>query len=504
MKKIILAAILTLTACSRMLAYDFEAINADGVTIYYNRLSSSMCEVTYGTTPYQGEIRIPETVTYAGADFMVKSIGDRAFWSCHELNAVSVPSSVTYIGEAAFVWCTSLTKTEYASIEHFCSIDYNCMNSNPLYWSKHLYINGKEVTEIEIPNSITTIKPYTFQDCIHLTSVTIPQSVTSIKDYAFYGCSALTSVKIPDSVKEIRYYAFAGCSSLTEIDIPNSVNHLLDGAFSDCSSLTSVTLPKNIGEICNFLFQNCSSLNSIVIGNHIRSIGIEAFYECESLTSVEIQDCVKSIDMYAFSGCTSLTSIVIPSSVTSLDAYVFNGCSSLTSIEFGKGITQIKDKTFFRCSSLSSIQIPEGITYIGKAAFAECGMLATVELPNSLTEIKENAFGYCDALTKVKVYAQEPPLVDHSSSYYFEDAFIYNGNTIAMTLMVPAGTREKYEAADVWKDFEHIIEFDPASLTAVSYDAPDTPDFDLMGRKLSDNESRHGLIIQNGKIRVLR
>ena len=96
------------------------------------------------------------------------------------------------------------------------------------------------LTSITIPDSVTAIGEYAFHDCDNLTSVTIPDSVTTIGISAFHVCSSLTSVTIPDSVTSIGNFAFYGCSSLTSVTIGNSVTSIGDWAFYNCSSLTSV------------------------------------------------------------------------------------------------------------------------------------------------------------------------------------------------------------------------------------------------------------------------
>ncbi|MBR4552314.1 MAG: leucine-rich repeat domain-containing protein, partial [Bacteroidaceae bacterium] len=97
---------------------------------------------------------------------------------------------------------------------------------------------------ITIPSSVTSIGEYAFAGCTSLTSITIPSSVTSIEDYAFAGCTGLTSITIPSSVTSIGDYAFFDCYSLTSITIPESVTSIGDYAFSYCTGLTSITACK--------------------------------------------------------------------------------------------------------------------------------------------------------------------------------------------------------------------------------------------------------------------
>ena len=176
-------------------------------------------------------IVIPESVT---------SIGLCAFSGCSSLTSIEIPDSVTSIGDSAFYDCSSLTSVYITDIETWLNIDFLCYDSNPCCNGADLYLNNEKLTEVVIPDSVTSIDDYAFSGCSSLTSIIIPDSVTSIGDYAFSGCNSLTSIVIPDRVTSIGTSAFAWCSSLTSIVIPDSVTSIGDSAFYNCSSLTSI------------------------------------------------------------------------------------------------------------------------------------------------------------------------------------------------------------------------------------------------------------------------
>ena len=199
-------------------------------------------------------ITIPNSVT---------SIGSAAFLDCRSLTSVTIPDSVTSIGDCAFYGCTSLEDVYITDIAKWCAISFDGTDSNPLYYAKNLYLNGNLVTELVIPDSVTSIGDDAFYGCTSLTSVTIPDSVTSIGDGAFYGCSSLTSVTIGNSVTSIGDYAFCYCYSLTSITIPDSVTSIGSAAFESCDSLTSVTIPDSVTSIGDVAFFYCYSLTSI-------------------------------------------------------------------------------------------------------------------------------------------------------------------------------------------------------------------------------------------------
>ena len=164
---------------------------------------------------------------------------------------ITIPNSVTSIGERAFSGCFGLTSVHISDIAAWCAISFGDDDANPLSYAHNLYLNGELVTDLVIPNSVTSIGDYAF--CrTGLTSVTIPNSVTSIGKGAFFLCDGLTSVTIPNSVTSIGSEAFAYCSGLTSVTIPNSVTSIGKSAFESCYSLTSVTIeaetPPTLGE----------------------------------------------------------------------------------------------------------------------------------------------------------------------------------------------------------------------------------------------------------------
>ncbi|MGN0814096.1 MAG: leucine-rich repeat domain-containing protein [Candidatus Coproplasma sp.] len=174
-----------------------------------------------------------------------------AFKNCAALTNITIPDSVVSIGKYGFINCYGLTNVYYlGGVADWCGITFIDCFSNPLYFAQNLYINGELLTDMVIPEGVTSIGDYAFSSCSSLTSVVIPEGVTSIGDYAFRGCSGLTSVVIPEGVTSIGDYAFSGCSSLTSVTIPESVTSIGKFAFDGCSSLTSVTFKNTSGWQC--------------------------------------------------------------------------------------------------------------------------------------------------------------------------------------------------------------------------------------------------------------
>lgn len=195
-------------------------------------------------------------------------------------------------------------------------------------------INGKTVTSIQstfygnstvksvvIPNTVTEIGYYTFNNCTDLTNVTIPDSVTVIEWESFHNCQSLKNITIPSGVTYIGGWAFSDCSSLTSITLPNGIASIGEGTFDGCTALTSVIIPSGITGIGNNAFYNCESLKNITIPSGVTYIGDWAFCYCSSLTSVTIPNTVTEIQQCAFYNCNALKTVTIPSSVTSIEDY---------------------------------------------------------------------------------------------------------------------------------------------------------------------------------------
>ena len=203
-----------------------------------------------------------------------------------------------------------------------------------------------------------------------------------IPDEAFDSCNNLTNVIIPDGVTTIGYYAFSSCSSLTSVTIPDSVTSIGYSAFSGCSSLTSVTIPDSVTTIGGSAFDSCYSLASITIPDSVTTIGDSAFYNCNSLTKVTIPDSVTTIGDSAFFGCDNLASVTIPDSVTTIGDSAFYNCSSLTSVTIPDSVTIIGDMAFVNCVYLTNITIGKGLSSIGQQAFAYIPSTFTVDSGN--------------------------------------------------------------------------------------------------------------------------
>lgn len=155
------------------------------------------------------------------------------------------------------------------------------------------YYDLKSLTSVTIPDSVTSIGQGAFANCTSLTNITIPEKTTSIGCSAFKECTNLESISIPNSVTSIGKEAFEGCTSLESITIPDSVTSICDFAFKNCTSLTSITIPDSVTSIEWGAFEGCTNIASLTIPDNVTSIGWKAFKGCTSLEEVILPDGIK-------------------------------------------------------------------------------------------------------------------------------------------------------------------------------------------------------------------
>ena len=386
---------------------------------------------------------IPDKVIYNDKAYSVIEIGQDAF-ARSSLTSITIPNSVTKIGDRAFMYCFSLQA-------------------------------------VTIPNSVTTIGDSAFAGSRCLTSVTIPNSVTTIGDSAFAE-SRLISVMLGKSVKEIGLSVFQECRELECIDVDSENQNFTsyEGILYNKDKTTLIscpgaktyaTIPNSVTTIRDTAFKYCRFLEWVKIPNSVITIGNDAFYCCEFLKSVKIPDSVITIGNYAFYYCESLKSVKIPDSVITIGNDAFRDCHDLASVTIGNSVTTIGDSAFESCY-FKSIEIPNSVTTIGDSAFSRCEALESVTIPNSVTTIGDSAFSRCEALASVTLGTSVTRIGNDAFQSCINLKSIYNLSVTPLecnpnfpaqvfknaSLYVPVGTLEDYQNVSPWLNFWNIEE----------------------------------------------
>ncbi len=190
---------------------------------------------------------VPETL----GGVSVTAIGDQAFQG-GKFTSVSLPDSITSIGDYAFSSCG-------------------------------------ELTGIVLPSSLQSIGEYTFAFCDALESISIPQGVDTVSENAFADCNALSVVELAEGVRVIGDFAFYSCPSLSAINLPTSLETIGLGAFLNDTALVSIDVPQGVTEVDGSAFKGCSSLQRISLPASITEIGISAFDGISNASTITVQ-----------------------------------------------------------------------------------------------------------------------------------------------------------------------------------------------------------------------
>ncbi|MDD4110817.1 MAG: leucine-rich repeat protein, partial [Clostridia bacterium] len=321
-------------------------------------------------------IVIPEF--YSGKP--VVGIDDYGFMNT-DIESISIPSSIVYIGENAF---------------------WNC----------------KKLTSIIIPDSVQTIGKNTFGGCTVLTEITLPfigASIDATESEAVFGY-VFSSTFFEGSYVASQYYSYKYAIyylslSLTTVTITGG--DLKPGSFYNCSSLVSITIPDTVSSIDENTFYNCTNLSNInvdkenenftdnngVLFNKSQTILIH--YPAGKSGPYSIPAKVTEIKTYAFRNCANLTTINIPNSITQIGDSAFMGCSSLKSVRLPDDLSELLGSTFMGCTGLESVSFNSSLKSIGANAFSGCISLSELTIPDSVTSIGSSAFGGCRGLTEM-------------------------------------------------------------------------------------------------------
>ena len=410
------------------------------------------------------------------------------------VKTLTVGAAVTTIYQDMFSSCTLLSSIDFSAATGLTSIGegafYNCGNAG----------NDEEpvpnLTTIDLSNTkVTSIGDDAFQACSKLKTVTLPNTLITIGGQAFYSCSSLTSFSVPASVTTIESSAFDFCS-IADFTFEESNTPITCDAVIPCSNhlnlyrnitrtgglteggVKTLTVGAAVTTIYQDMFSSCTLLSSIDFSaaTGLTSIGEGAFYNCgnagndeepvPNLTTIDLSNTkVTSIGDDAFQACSKLKTVTLPNTLITIGGQAFYSCSSLTSFSVPASVTTIGSSAFEFCEALTDFTFEESNTTLTCDAYIACGnhfnMYRNIDLRGGMSSgiqtltIGANVtnigtmFSGCDQITNVIVPWLVSPITIAEGAF---DAGTYTN----ATLWIPGGTRDVYEAADVWKDFGTI------------------------------------------------
>ncbi len=405
--------------------------------------TGDMTDYSYGLSPwYDSRLKITEIVIENG----VTGIGRMAFSGCDNLESVSIPPSVSKIGNSAFSSHCKITRIYISDLAAWLSID-GLSNMLTYTWNWNLYINNELTTNIVIPEGATVCED-AFKRCASITDVSVPQSVTEICDDAFLYCPNLTNVKIAGGLERIGDDVFYGCGNLLSIEVDESNESFMsdNGILFDKARTkllryppkkagASYTIPDSVTYIEWSAFAECKNIEKIDIPDSVNFIGGYAFEECSNLLSLTIPDGVTEINWGVAAECEKLSEIKFPDSITTIAMYAIDGTAYYNDdANWPDGVLYVNNCLMEVKDTLSGFyQVRDGTVAIGDCAFSQGAGLTGVSIPDSVQSIGDDAF-YGTAL-----YDDVSNWVDNA--LYIDDCLIAADRDLSGDYRIKDGTR---------------------------------------------------------------
>lgn len=246
-------------------AHDFN----DGTFAYDVKDSVSVIVFALDRQTISGDVIIPDHVTYNGKEYIVKKIGKKAFYYSQNVTNIYIPNTVTTIDNYAFYGCGAMkTITIPVSVHTVGSQVFSSLRT--VYW------NAKH----------TSGALDAFSSNSRVDKIVFGNTVEVIPSYICNNFKNITTVTIPNSVKTIGMNAFSGCSNLMTVVIGNSVTTINDNAFQDCRCLYNIKIPNSVTSIGQYAFNNCGGLKTVTLGKSLTFLGNNCFNGCENLKTI--------------------------------------------------------------------------------------------------------------------------------------------------------------------------------------------------------------------------
>lgn len=317
----------------------------------------------------------------------INNEGDSPFYGAG-LEKVTVSEGVTNLSAYSFCSCESLRDV-------YLPTTLTTISSRCIYTAPSL----KEITvrsDIARESKSTVVGAFTNTG---LTKITFTDGVTSIPRYLFGdGCANVTEIDMPDTVTSINSGAFAGCSSLTELTLPQNLSYIDGDAFKNCTSLNTVTIPRDVtmSRGCVVSPFRGGNVQNIIFEEGVTSIPYSLFRDASAnVSSISFPSTLTKIDSYAFSGCSSLSELNLPASVTTIGLDAFAGATSLSTLYINSSWAKASGAATspFENSGIRDIYVADGITKLGAMYLSNNSQEEMlIHISTTVTNIDSNAF----------------------------------------------------------------------------------------------------------------
>ena len=272
---------------SRCALYSFKrAIGADDIRMVFQELISGRSR--YERDALARRVQKREAKRKAKGDFEVVNGVLKKYWGIGTTEAI--PEGVTTIGEFAFVdqrgWERMLLEDENYEAP---PLEYLTIPDGVRRIETYSLAYCRNLKALSMPDSVTFIGERAFEGCEGLESVRLPKGLKALGEFAFFLCNALKSISIPDGITRIEPGTFFGCGSLRRVELPATVESIGKEAFMNCDSLKQIALPEGLLEIEGSAFEGCSSLEKVTLPKSVTRIAPNAFKGCGKLPEDSIR-----------------------------------------------------------------------------------------------------------------------------------------------------------------------------------------------------------------------
>jgi len=437
-------------------------------------------------------------------------IPNSMFKSCAGLYSISICEGFHTIEQSAFYYCSNLTEAHLPTT--LLDLQGGVFSGTPLYTSdsivsvdgwlikytgatgaitlpegtvgmvRGLFNANKNITSVQLPDTVRSIPYNTFYNCTKLASINIPKDIVYIGPNAFYGC-IFTSITVnthqpcnvdPSSFnfKVVTLNIGDNCTyvdpsflsmtylktytidenntsynvlnnvlynksntqlvripkrtTITSISAPNTVTELLESCAEGCTTITSISGTENVTVINDKAFYGCKALVTLPLGNNITYIGTQAFYDCNKWTSSLNLSSITYLGSEAFKNCWVLGDVTLGNNLTSILSGTFYACRNMSHINLDN-IESFGSEAFRNCIALTSTTMSDNTTELADYLFAGCTSLQTVHLSTNLTTINNHSFDGCTALTTANI---------HNNVIHIQD-YAFNNCSVLSNIVIP-------------------------------------------------------------------